>query len=507
MIDFRSVYRHAEEHTNLLVGGLFCLLVLLIVLQSIFSPGFVMVSVLCLIAVVIACVRPLWILGFLSIYFPFESIILKFTPNEVYFFTRYVSEGLIYLVAGVVLIGMLLGRRSFKSSPIDTPFVLLVVSMVASALINFVPPSIAILGIRQILRFVIVFFLVVQLRPTAGFIRNLTITMLGIVLFQSVLGIMQSFIGQPLDDFFLPSVEHTIGSILLTGATEQFWDPGSRVFATLGRYDRLGNFLYIFLLIASGFLFIKQRSKQITALLPWVFLLGLPTLMLTYSRASWFAFLLGFLFIGIYILRDRRVAIGFFVFVTAMMLVLGSSGLQVALLTESSGQTLTERFFESFSYARWSGEYYGLGRTFWFVHTPLNVVAAAPIFGWGPGQFGGGAAAALGNTTAYEAVDLPFGVFGTEGFIDNNWFSLWGELGTLGIVLYLCVFFGLFVFAMKHYIAAKDPFTKALLLGFSAIVVAVTFNAFTSTLLEIRTVAFYFWLYAGFVVVLARKES
>ena len=507
MIDFRSVYRHAEEHTNFFVGGLFCLLVFLIIFQSIFSPGIVIAGLLSLLALWVALTRPIWILGFLSLYLPFESIVLKFTPDDVYFIARYFSEGLIYLVAFVVLLNFFLGRQKHQSTPIDSAFVFLLISMFASVLINFVPVSVAVLGVRQILRFVIVFFLVVQLKPAQSFIRNLTIAMLVIVLFQSVLGITQALLGQPLDEFLLPGDEHAIGSILLTGGVDQFWDPGSRVFATLGRYDRLGNFLYIFLLISSGFLFVKQRSKEISSFLPWIFLLGLPTLVLTYSRASWFAFLLGFLFIGLYVMRDKRVFTGLVVFIVSIMLVLGSSGLNVALLTESSGQTLTERFFESFSYARWAGEYYGLGRTFWFVHTPLNIVSASPIFGWGPGQYGGGAVSALRNTTVYEAVDLPFGVFGTEGYIDNNWFSLWGEIGTLGMIFYLWMFLGLFVFAMRQYRISKDPFVQAMCLGFAAMVIAVSFNAFTSTLLEIRTIAFYFWLYAGFIVVLSNTKQ
>lgn len=507
MIDLRLVYRRAEEHTKLFVGGLFCLLLLLILFQSIFSPGIVLAGLLSIIALLVVVTRPLWILGFLAFYLPFESIVLKFTPDDVYFLMRYFSEALIYLVAVVVLIQLFTGKIKYQSSFADTPMILLLISLLASILINFVPVSIALLGVRQILRFVLVFFLIIQLKPTQSFIRILTSVLFGIVVFQALLGIAQSVVGQPLDEFLLPSESHTFGTITLTEGVDQFWDPGSRVFATLGRYDRLGNFLYVFLLIAAGFLFTKQRSKQFQSILPWVFLLGLPALVLTYSRASWFAFLLGFLFIGLWIKKDKRVAMGFVGFVVALLLILGSSGLRVSLLTEGSGQTLTERFFESFSYARWSGEYYGLGRTFWFVHTPLDIVSKAPVFGWGPGQYGGGAAAALRNTVVYEKAGLPFGVYGTEGFIDNNWFSLWGELGTLGMILYLWIIFGLFASSFRSYQLTKDPFVQALCLGFCALVIAVAFNAFTSTLFEIRTIAFYFWMYAGFVVVLGKTKN
>jgi len=110
------------------------------------------------------------------------------------------------------------------------------------------------------------------------------------------------------------------------------------------------------------------------------------------------------------------------------------------------------------------------------------------------------------NTEVYENLGLPFGVFGTEGFIDNNWFSLWGETGTLGMVFYIWMLLGIFFMSLKTAREAKDPFTRAMALGLCAAIIGVSFNAFTSTVLEIRSIAFYLWLYAGFVYVLARED-
>ena len=507
MINLRLVYRRAEEHTALFAVGVFFVLALLLILQSVFSPGFVFTGIAGLAAVYVAFTRPTWILGFLALYLPFESFVLKFLSDDVYVFARYGSELLIYVLAGVVLLRLLSGKTGLRQTPIDLPFILFVVTLLASALIHWVPAGIVVLGMRQILRFMIVFFLVIYLKPKKDFFIKLLYALLAVGIFQSMLGILQSFVGESLDLFLLASERRTLGAITLTEGVQQFWDPGSRVFATLGRYDRLGNFLYILLLIGTGFLFTKQKDKTIQQLLPWLFLLGLPTLILTFSRSSWFAFLLGFLFIGLLIKKDRRVGIALAVFVITIMSYVAVSGLSVSLITEGPGQTLTERFYESFSLARWRGEYYGIGRVFWYVHTPADVVAGGPIFGWGPGQFGGGAAAALHNTAAYEAVGLPFGVFGTQGFIDNNWFSLWGEAGTLGLIFYIWLMVTLFRYAVRTYRETADPFTRALALGFAALVIAISFNAFTSTIFEIRTVAFYFWLLAGAVVVLSESSK
>ena len=506
MINLRTVYKRAEEHTAVYAVVLFGVLALLIALQSIFSPALVLSGILVACLVVATFKRPEFALALLAVYLPFESFVLKFIPDDIYVFARYGSEVLIYLVALVVIWRLFAGKRAYRSTRFDLPFLLFVGALLASAIVNLVPPTVAILGLRQILRFMLVFFLVVQIDPSRGFIKRLTLVMMGVVAFQAALGILQAIVGERLDVLLLPSEARSLGTISLMQGVEQFWDPGSRVFATLGRYDRLGNFLYVFLLLGSGLLFTKELAKKIPWL-PWLFALVVPALTLTYSRSSWFAFLLGFLFIGLVIKKDRRVLAGFGAFVVFVALAFGSSGLNVSLLTETPGQTLTERFFESFSYARWRGEYYGLGRVFWFVNTPLSVVAASPILGFGPGQFGGGAVAALHNGRVYEQLGLPFGVFGTEGFIDNNWFSLWGEGGTLGMVFYLWLYAGLFLFSLRVARKAHDPFTRALALGLCAMLLAVAFNGFTSTVLEIRTSAFYLWLYAGFVYVLGSGRT
>ncbi len=506
MINLRSVYFQSDEKMQRLALSLFGLLALFLMIQSLFSPAVALAALAAVATLIITFLSPTTALAVLAVYLPFEPFVLKFIPDSIYVFVRFASEGLIYLIAGVVFWRWLTGKLSIKKTALDTPFVLFIATLIASALIQFVPIPVALLGLRQILRFMIVFFLVVYLQPSKEYIKRLTTALFIVVILQGVIGIAQSFAGEPLDQFLISSEERTLGELTLTGGVEQFWDPGSRVFATLGRYDRLGNFLYIFLLIASGFLYtLGSRTKKLEPILWWVFVLGIPTLVLTYSRSSWFGFLLGFLFIGLVVKRDRRVFAGL---IASMLVILGylaASGLTVGLIAEGPGQTLSERFFESFSYTRWRGEYEGLGRVFWYVHTPLNVVAASPIFGWGPGQFGGGAVAALHNTRVYEQLGLPFGVFGTEGFIDNNWFTIWGEAGTLGLIFFLWLSIALFRRALWTYHTSRDPYVQGLSIGFAAVLLALALNGLTSTVFEIRTVAFYVWLYGGFVYTLGDK--
>ncbi len=475
-------------------------------LVAVFTPWKAFALVVSLIFAWLAFARPEWIVMFLVVYTPFEPFLLKFVSDEVYVYARYFSEGLIYALVASVLVRVLVKEKRIVPTPIDLPFIAFLLVAVASLIVNAVVPVYGILGIRQIVRFILLFFAVVYLDPDRAFMKRATVAMFGVVIFESLLGVVQAIVGGPLDELLIPSERKFFESIQLTSGVDQFWSPGSRVFATLGRYDQLGTFLCFFMLLAVGLLYFIKQKQQRRAL--WFLLLaGVPALFLTLSRASWFGFLLGVVVIGGILMKDKRIVAALAAVLAAALLYLAVTGLTVRYLTEYPSQTPVERFFESFSYERWRGEYYGLGRLYWIVQTPLVVVRSSPLFGVGPGQYGGGAAAALGNTAAYEKLNLPFGVYGTEGYIDNNWFSLWGETGTLGLVFYGWMFVALAGTSLALWRRGRDPETRGLALGYLGCILAVTLQAFLATYLEVRTLALYFWLYGAFIVILARKEK
>lgn len=512
--NFRSLYHASEEQARVAFIGLTALLTFGFLGTVFFSPTLVVAAVLVIVGIFITFIKPQWTLFAFAAYLPFEPFLLKWVPDDVYIYARYGSELVVYLLLGVVLWRIATGSIKFHRTPLDIAFCTVVILGLASALLNTVPPFIAILGLRQIFRFVILFFITTYLAPSKTLIKNLLIVMLAIVTLQGAIGYAQSVIGESLDTFLLPSAAHSIGDVQLTSGTTQFWDPGQRVFGTMGRYDQLGIFIAFFLIILIAWLYevgmkIKvSHASSISTWLPWsILFFSLPVLGLTYSRSAWFGFLLAVLFIAILIKRDKRVIA---VSIIAPLMALGYisvSGLVVHQLVDTANQSISDRFFEAFSYTRWVGEYWGLGRVYWIVQTVATVVPSAPIFGHGPGTYGGGAVAALGNTTVYGQLGLPFGVYGTEGYIDNNWMSMWGELGTLGLGAYLVMFFTLFSVCLRISKESSDPEVRALALGVAAALLAVTINAFLATFLEARTLAPYFWILGGSVVAFGQREK
>lgn len=504
--DLQSVYRMSEEQTRLAFFGLGVLVVLAMLGIVFLSPTMVVGIVLALVTIFFAFAQPTWVLAGLMFYLPFEPFVLKWLPDELYIYVKYGSELLVYLLGAAVMWRIFTGNIRWKRTPIDGPFVFLLVMLAASVLVNFIGPFQAVLGIRQIIRFILLFFVTVALAPTRRWIRGVFLGLAAIIVFQCVLGYGQAVIGEPLDAFLLPSARRTLGEIQLTSGTVQFWDPGQRVFGTLGRYDQLGTFLAFFLIIAVALIYQRALPEKYGRWLGLGMLVALPVLAMTYSRSAWFGFLLGFLFIALLVKRDRRVLIASIVVPSLLTVYLAVSGLAVNRLIDSPSMSFAERFFEVFSVERFRGEYFGLGRVYWIVQTLTTVVPSAPLFGHGPATYGGGAVAALGATAVYDELGLPFGVYGTEGYIDNNWFSLWGESGTLGLAAYLWMYVMLFLTCVRVYRKSQDPETKALALGAAGAMLAVALNASLATFLEARTLAVYLWVTTGVVVSLGVRE-
>jgi hypothetical protein len=356
------------------------------------------------------------------------------------------------------------------------------------------------------LRFLLLFFLIVWIAPPRAWMKRVVAVWVGMALFQAMIGLSQVATGGAFDAFLLPSEGHTLGDIQLTEGVDQFWEPGQRVFGTMGRYDRFGTFLVFAFLVAAAFAYEQPRQDR------WKFaVFAVPVLLgivWSYSRSAWIGLVLGMAVLA-WVKRDRRLLVGGGVAVAALVVAVLLSGLTKNALDVGS-QTLAERVAEGFSYYRFYGEYLGFGRVFWMVQTPLTILPYSWItflFGWGPGQFGGGAVAALHNTRAYDATSLPFGIYGTAGYVDNNWMSILGENGVVGFGAFLWLFISLLLWAYRAARRTHDPFVRALCAASCATLVALAVHASLASFFEIRTLAPFVWMLAGCAWLLARERE
>ena len=256
---------------NSLLPTNFLLLILCFLLLIALTSLSIGVGVFCVgISIYCAIRKPKWLLLFLVAYIPFEPFLLKFVSQDFYVFARYGSEAIIYLLFVVLVFKKI---TYLKLPTINyqllTIFAILLLISLLSLIINMVPLDVGVLGLRQIFRFILLFFVVLMISETGSriksgmtegaFQRKFFGILFGIVLIQSILGIGQALTGGRLDEFLLPNDRKVIGSIQLTTGTKQFWEHGQRVFGTMGRYDQLGSFLAIMLLMIVAFLYEQKR--------------------------------------------------------------------------------------------------------------------------------------------------------------------------------------------------------------------------------------------------------
>ncbi|PIY62204.1 hypothetical protein COY93_03555, partial [Candidatus Uhrbacteria bacterium CG_4_10_14_0_8_um_filter_58_22] len=250
---FESISGLLRPSDSRRLAVLFALVTLLAIVSVLFLGPWKMLGVIAgLLIAWLLLFRPEAMVMALAVYTPLEPFLLKFVPDELYIFARYLPELLVYGLVAVAVLRVLSRCRELTSTPIDLPFAFFLIVALTSLVLNAVPWFSGLLGLRQIVRFMLMFFAVVYLEPERKFVRRLVLVMFGVVVFESVLGIVQSFVGAPLDELLIPSEQRFYESIQLTSGTEQTWSPGTRIFATMGRYDQLGTFLSFFGLMAVG---------------------------------------------------------------------------------------------------------------------------------------------------------------------------------------------------------------------------------------------------------------
>jgi hypothetical protein len=451
-----------------------------------------------------------YILYTLLIWYPLETLVLRYTPVEYYAAVRYFPEVILYATFFISWVQYYLRtKRVFPSSPLNKWLLLYVLVAIISYVSNGYRAFIWILGVRQLVRFVLVFFIVLFEHFSNDVLKKFLWIGGVVIVAEALLGIVQYVTGGALDSYLFFTDAVSIGSAIQLDGVQQTWAPGQRVFATLGRYDRLGSLIMVGLIMFFPWVYAIKNTLQKER---WwvVFGIGLVGLVLTYSRANWIAFIVGVFVVGYFIIRDRRLmqfilygagAIGLylvFVFVT--------NSFGVAAIEQGS-QTIRDRIVEAVSPYSWQQGYEGYGRVFFIINTPLMVVSQYPLFGVGPGNYGGGVAASLLNTAVYDKLHLPFGIQNTYGQIDNNWMSIWGELGTLGLLVWIGLFYSIFSSAYYVQEHTTDETQRLVAQGVCGSTVAVVVLGFFGPYFEFRSLMVYYWLLVGVVCVYFRDYT
>ncbi len=310
-------------------------------------------------------------------------------------------------------------------------------------------------GLRATLQFIPFFFvsclLIDDTRHAVSLLRLLGAVAGAIAL----IGLGQAVVG----------VEMPSGWVDLTDAIDV------RIFSIVQSPNVLGSHLALAIPICAGLAAYRRDVRE-----RWVWaaisLLMIPALVFTFSRGAWLAFaaavLLGSFFF------DRRVFWATVAGCAAVMVFLPTiSGRILAMLSPE----YLEKSMLGGRLGRWLGVF--------------DRLRGEPLFGSGPGRYGGAVAARAFGTT----------------YVDNYYARLAAEFGLLGLIVYLGWLGRVMAVGVGNWLGRRGTREFFLLGGLLCGLLAVALHNGVENIFEVPYLNGYFWLLAGLLAVYPQLRS
>ncbi|SFL84979.1 O-antigen ligase family protein [Salibacterium qingdaonense] len=388
----------------------------------------------------------------------------------------YVTEGLLMLMAAVVLLHPDIGRRRllqrFKN-PLNTSLIVFFVFALFSMFVNNVPFAQGVFGVRAIFQFLILFFILLAVDIPGRFVRQVFHVLLGLGVLQSAAGIFEILFKIPLP---LRDVEErrsvSIGEEV-------------RAFGFMDSSNTLGGYLMgiILLLVIYLFVYRKELTKKQLLIYSVIGLFLLAGLGLTFSRQAFLAMIGCFGLVGLIFRKNKAFR----------MMLYGAIGLFIVFAVVYVAALF---MFEGF--AQRNANTFDLSSNYRYliVLSGLTVFTFSPVIGVGPGMFGSNAAFVF-NAKMHQFMheDLPT----TMGTVDNNALYVLVEYGVVGVLLLALIFVAILK-TMAKMTHAADPKHRWVGLFIITFTVAWLLMGTLSTAWENHQIALLFWLFLAVAV-------
>lgn len=452
-----------------------------------------------------------WAIVGLTIYMPMEDFLLKWLPvsDLLYSIARQGSEAVIYGLFATVLLGRMSEGRFLRRTPVETPlFAFLAVALV-SLVVNEGNLLTGAITVRTLLRYVALFYVVVNLPMSDRQIRILLFLIVSMGLAQCILGAFQFVRGGP-SHFWLPrptslevgGVERNF-SILGTGV-----ELGA-VIGTFGHSVSMALYLLVCATVVISLIFNgKGRGRRVAGPVPMFALLGviIAGVLVTYSRSTFLCILAGCAVVA-YWRRHRRGLLRPLVVVTVAGLLLG---VILSVSEEVGAVRVKETRVSPLENIRMATNREVLQGGFantrvWMIREVGGTVlsSVSPV-GYSPDP----------ETARVEIVRESEGVLKRlltfEPIEDVFWIAMLSYYGILGVGAFAWLLARLYKAARELMDWSRDFWTRTVATSTAALVVMLVPLTFMVRTFEFRSLAFYFWLLAGLTVhryVRARKPE
>ncbi|MBK8847821.1 MAG: O-antigen ligase family protein [Bacteroidetes bacterium] len=189
----------------------------------------------------------------LMVFAPFDLLVLKFLPlpEKVYGFARFGVEFSIYGIFFFLILRNMVFGKLLTRTPIDIPLVLFFAVSILSIIVNRVPIGPALVGWRDLWRFVVLFYILTNINLDERFHRKVITMFVVIGCMQGAIALYQHFAG--IDKFFLPrattvEIAGKVTNYKLLAENNKTYEKGSGV-GTICDAVQLANYLLICLAV------------------------------------------------------------------------------------------------------------------------------------------------------------------------------------------------------------------------------------------------------------------
>ncbi len=462
---------------------------------------------------------------FLVAFIPFEDFILKFLPgpDRVYFYSRFLSELLIYASFVTVIGRKLIQEIPLVKTPIDVPMAIFWEIVIISTIVNQASIVESFINIRPFLRYVIFFYLIVNVSITLVQANKILLYTIYAGIVQLAIGIAQFLSRGALDKFLQPRAS----DVEVGGASKNFVLLSGReigsIYSAAGDTILFASFMIIFLILIISKLYMintkdydyqgkkyslaKISRKQENIILITLIPCTLAAIGLTYARA----FLLAAIVIMLaYLLlkfgSKRRMGI-FLTIISGLILILSIQfvflGDSIRINYSGNPQQKQQSIVDNMTTV-FTPEYIKVARQQRLgivIDVPLTVIYNKPFLGYGPDMLK--TIDDLNSSpTKFIAVELR-----KETFEDVYWAALLAYYGVSGLLILIWMFYRIYKWAKIIYHRTQEYLIKELSLSLITLTLLTIYLLFFNQTLEFRIYGQYFWLLPGLIFNLYHQEK
>jgi len=437
-------------------------------------------------AFVVAGAALLGVLGLASVRWPRVMLIVvvltpalidlyagdRLLPESVHSVSRFFSEALLVLMT--LALAWVGARRGTLVTALRHPFTVAVAVFgaisVVSAIVNAVPPAVAVAGMLFTLDAAILFYLPRMVGYSQEDAQRGMWAIAGVVALTSLLAIGQAVLSPDL-----------LGVTPVAGMSGE----GVRFGSLVRNPNILGTLIGMALPFTLFSLVRMTRDRRWWTTFGMTFALVLA-LLLTYSRGSWLGVAVGFGVVALIIDRRALVAFGVVVLLAYVTAVVMPKGIL------AGGSLGYDPFATTIN--RFSAVGEGRDLRSLFIVNALPIVADHPILGVGPGRYGGAAASVFGSPVHVRyGTDL---LLTNQQTADNFWLHMGVEGGVLGFSAFLAMIGTALIQPIRALRGASGS-RFSVPAGVVSATAVVCVAAVTTMLLEGNTAAFLFWFLLG----------